>query len=561
MAAVINLTAILGGYIVLGESARTEGNRVDDKAYRTDIESNVTPATTITEKQILSKLAVASAKAQSTVKSESLRVLQKARTVSSDGKLQNTEIRLRYPYPSQTAGILIYVLAVFSLTVGHMLLPLVCVLCCLIVFDAVLLRQKSAFGRLLYGLAGLRINISQTYLGFSEFPEYWKPMLMGHLLRTWSDIHSIQVQNFTYWNASTWKKRDWRSTHLPIGLQIHFNSGGYANIPFGLISKSEAIKLFETIEYYADPGTLSTEAVQVKESLLSDGTPYDSFTSLWQENFAAKYATTNFGLLPPNHILQDGRYQIITQIAGGGMSAVYLAKKDTGEKVVIKETVLPLDTYGPANKKASEMIEREAHILSQLSHPQIIRVLDYFVERQRIYLVLEFIAGTTLRQLVFQHGPMAANQVLDLTAQLANILGYLHDQNPPLIHRDISPDNIILRSDNKLVLIDFGAANEFIKNVTGTLIGKQSYIAPEQFRGKAEPRSDIYSLGGTVYFLLTGKDPIPLSEAHPHSINAKISPELDALVSACTAQESVDRPGSAQDLLAQLKRITSLKGL
>ncbi len=105
----------------------------------------------------------------------------------------------------------------------------------------------------------------------------------------------------------------------------------------------------------------------------------------------------------------------------------------------------------------------------------------------------------------------------------------------PVIHRDLTPDNIVVKDDGTLVVIDFGAANEFIGNSTGTFVGKQCYISPEQFRGKAVPQSDIYALGCTLHYLLTGSDPQALSVAHPHSLNEIVSPEVDALVAECTA--------------------------
>jgi serine/threonine-protein kinase len=130
---------------------------------------------------------------------------------------------------------------------------------------------------------------------------------------------------------------------------------------------------------------------------------------------------------------------------------------------------------------------------------------------------------------------------------MAEILNYLHTQDPPIIHRDLTPDNVVRREDNDVVLIDFGAANEFVGTATGTLVGKQAYISPEQLRGKATTSSDIYALGGTVHFLLTGKDPEALSASHPK--------ELNAVVSFCTEMETSDRPSSAHELVTLIDRV------
>ncbi len=151
------------------------------------------------------------------------------------------------------------------------------------------------------------------------------------------------------------------------------------------------------------------------------------------------------------------------------------------------------------------------HSLLKISHPNIVKVLDYFIEQDRNYLMLEYVNGQDLRQLVKQNGPQKESTVINWALQMVSILKYLHEQDPPLIHRDFTPDNIVLCDDGSIVVIDFGAANEFIGNATGTFVGKHAFIAPEQFRGKAVVQSDIYALGCTLYFLLTGQEPEALS--------------------------------------------------
>src|SRR5262249_22800632 len=161
--------------------------------------------------------------------------------------------------------------------------------------------------------------------------------------------------------------------------------------------------------------------------------------------------------------------------------------------------------------KAHELFNREAQLLSKLNHPQIVKVLDHFVENGRSYQLLEYLNGQDLRQHVRQNGVRREDEVLAWGIQMAEILKYLHEQDPPIVHRDVTPDNFVLRQDGSIVLIDFGAANEFVGNATGTLVGKQAFISPEQFRGKSVTASDIYALGGTLHFLLTGEDPEALS--------------------------------------------------
>jgi serine/threonine-protein kinase len=138
--------------------------------------------------------------------------------------------------------------------------------------------------------------------------------------------------------------------------------------------------------------------------------------------------------------------------------------------------------------------------------------------------------------------------VLKWTAEIASILQYLHGLDPPIVHRDLTPDNIVLKEDGTIAVIDFGAANEYVGNATGTLIGKQSYIAPEQFRGKASPLSDLYALGCTLNFLLTGEDPEALSVSHPRTMHEGLSKSVDALVASLTALDEQDRVSSATEL-------------
>jgi len=136
-------------------------------------------------------------------------------------------------------------------------------------------------------------------------------------------------------------------------------------------------------------------------------------------------------------------------------------------------------------------------------------------------------------------------------------LKYLHEQDPPIVHRDLTPDNLVIRDDGSLALIDFGAANEFIGNATGTFVGKQAFIAPEQFRGKAVVHSDIYSFGCTLYCLLTAKEPEALCTSNPRDVRADVSNQLSEIVVACTQIEPLDRYPSAAALIPVLRQLSA----
>ncbi len=274
----------------------------------------------------------------------------------------------------------------------------------------------------------------------------------------------------------------------------------------------------------------------------------ESFTAIWERDLASRFGSTAFVPLEAKTKLQDGRLTVIGQVSFGGLSAVYLCKDNLGETVILKEAVVPLNADSTSKAKALEMFKREAKILQTLSHSNIARVLDHFVENGRDYMVLEHINGLDLRAYVKEHGPQPERLIMRWALEVADILQYLHTQNPPIIHRDVTPDNLVLDRTGSIKLIDFGAANEFIATATGTLVGKQSYISPEQFRGKAVPQSDIYALGCTLYYLATGTDPDALSQSALTTERTATMKSLSALISACTAMELESRLASMAEV-------------
>jgi serine/threonine protein kinase len=280
-----------------------------------------------------------------------------------------------------------------------------------------------------------------------------------------------------------------------------------------------------------------------------------SQTELWEDELKRRFRAAAFMPLEPGLIMRNGSLTVLRQLALGGLSAVYLAQLSNNSLVVLKESVVPDSAKAELKEKAREMFAREARLLMKLSHPAVVPVLDYFVENNRSYLLLDYIAGQDLRQYVKQNGRVRESLVLNWGEQIAEIMRYLHEQDPPVVHRDLTPDNLVLRNDNTIVAIDFGAANEFISNATGTFVGKQSFIAPEQFRGKACLQSDIYAYGGTLYYLLTGEDPEALSQSEPRQ-KIELSDGLNELVKSCTELEVGDRMPSAAKIIENLKALT-----
>lgn len=285
---------------------------------------------------------------------------------------------------------------------------------------------------------------------------------------------------------------------------------------------------------------------------------FQSFTSLWDDEFSTRFSPTLFVPLGPEDELRGGTIRIVELVACGGSAAIYSAKNAAGKQIIVKEAVIPKNANEQLKAKAIEMFNREALLLSKLDHPHIAKVLDHFVENEHHYELIEYIDGLDLRRFVKERGPQPEDFVLNWAEQICELIVYLHSQDPPIIHRDLTPDNLVLRVDGQLVLIDFGAANAFVGTATGTMVGKQSYMPPEQLRGKSVPQSDIYSLGGTLYFLLTGRDPTPLEVSQVDG-DTKVSSHVNQLLARCTAFDVADRYSTAVGLLHSIRTIRNLQ--
>jgi formylglycine-generating enzyme required for sulfatase activity len=216
------------------------------------------------------------------------------------------------------------------------------------------------------------------------------------------------------------------------------------------------------------------------------------------------------------------RYQALKLIGQGGFGKTFLAidhDKPSKPQCVIKQ-FFPQGQGTGGLQKAAELFAEEAKRLDELGkHPQIPELLAYFIhEDQRQYLVQEYIAGQNLEQELKSQGNFNQEKIRALLLDLLPVLDFIHQRQ--VIHRDIKPENIIRRvQDNKLVLVDFGAAKAVTslnRSVTGTMIGSAEYVAPEQMNGKAVNASDLYSLGVTCLYLLTGISPFDLFDVGEH---------------------------------------------
>lgn len=278
-----------------------------------------------------------------------------------------------------------------------------------------------------------------------------------------------------------------------------------------------------------------------------------SYTELWLKALTAPPERNRLVPLSEGTCLQGGEYRIIERIGAGGQGTAYAALRRSDEiMVVLKEYVLPVGVSYGSKIESLEKFQKEAQILGQIDHPKIVKLLDFFFEDHRGYMVLEFIEGCTLQSRVSKFGPFGEKMVIDLALQMTEILSYLHSRQPAVIHRDFTPDNLMLTSQGNLKLIDFNVAQQKKSIATATVVGKHAYIAPDQFRGRITPQNDLYSLGACLYFLLTGCEPKPISVAHPRHKNSSISNRLDDIVANCTALEANARYETAEMLIGAL---------
>lgn len=380
------------------------------------------------------------------------------------------------------------------------------------------------------------------------FPLYLVPFLGFRRHRTWSELQGAGLRR-------TKDALDMESD----SMYLLFDKTIPLQFRLKHLDKVHLEQMLLAIELWSGQQTRTPELVDYQNRLHNEnkGLGRLSQVEMWEEELTRRFSATSFVPLEPGRKMLGGSVEIVRQLAFGGLSAIYLAQQNMKNMVVVKEAVVPGDSNEETRKKAEEHFQREAKFLMKLDHPHIAKVIAHFVEDGRDYILMEYIPGQDLRQMVKQHGPQTELSVVEWSLRIVDILQYLHGQEPPVVHRDLTPDNLVLDKSGELVLIDFGAANQFVGTATGTLVGKQSYISPEQLRGKASTASDIYSFGGSMYFLLTGQDPTPLASSHPMSVLPKMNGDLDELVAEMTRFDPEQRLCDLEEIRKRLSEIKS----
>lgn len=263
------------------------------------------------------------------------------------------------------------------------------------------------------------------------------------------------------------------------------------------------------------------------------------------------------------------RYRAIKILGQGGFGRTFLAidEKNPSNPTCVVKQFFPQAQGTPNLQRAALLFEQEAVRLDELGeHPQIPNFFNHFTEGDRQYLVQEFIDGKDLAIILIQEGAFSETKVKDLLWKVLPVLDYIHRRN--VIHRDIKPTNLIRRQDGKYVLVDFGAAKYVSSSgflITGTTIGSAGYAAPEQVMGKAQPGSDIYSLGVTCAHLLTQVAPFELFDISENDwvwreyLPNPISDRLGKLLDKMLVQATKKRYQSAANVLRDLSKLSETR--
>ena len=362
-------------------------------------------------------------------------------------------------------------------------------------------------------------------------------------MRRWRDFKKVSLSG---------RNKDLSKRSIKIG----FHSGGSISIKSNQLSPVDLHALLGAIDENADFCTMTEDVLELRRLLREN----ESDTSLVVQGdlrslTADSFKSTVFVPCAPGEKLEypNRDVRVVRVMATKQLSAVYLVRIEGEQLAVAKHFHFP-DSSGEAEQMRRSFV-RESEILGDLDHPQLVEMLGVSSSDKSSILLLELARGSSLREIVESSGPLPVDEVVMIAKDLCRVLDYLHSRVPPVVHRDLTPTNVILETSGAVKLIDFGAAHQFLEGITGTLIGKQNYVAPEQLRGEPCPASDLYALGCTMYFLLTGEDPVALRQSDP-SLKMSLPAPLNELIKRLTSFEADHRPDSIAEIQSCLEDVS-----
>ncbi len=354
---------------------------------------------------------------------------------------------------------------------------------------------------------------------------------------SWSDIERASLYKpARHAGSQTWK------------IRLTKNNGKNFDIDMAALTPDDRSVLLKRMEKMVPDCQIDYELSQSMRPQAAH-----SYTEIWLQSLSQTPERKTLEPLQPGQMIGDNRFEVLRSIGVGGQGTAYLCRTAAGNPpntIVLKETIIPVFGDDSIRRKSLESVEKESRLLQSLDSPGIVKLLDHFIEDHRAYLVLEHIDGGSLRELIENRGPLSHEQAHDIAVQMCDILKVLHSNN--IVHRDFTPDNLILNTKGKLKLIDFNVAQQLHGGSTGTIVGKHAYLPPEQFRGKATSQSDLYAFGATLFFMLTGKDPEPISQSTPSSVNKDVDQAFDDIVKRATSLQTTSRYKTAEEIESDL---------
>src|SRR6185437_2011645 len=262
----------------------------------------------------------------------------------------------------------------------------------------------------------------------------------------------------------------------------------------------------------------------------------------------------------------SNRYRIEREIARGGMAEVYLARDESLNRLVALKALFPEFAREPS---FVERFRREAQAAANLNHPNIVGIYDWGQESGTYFIVMEYVEGRSLRDLMRNEGPVEPGRAADITAEIASALAFAHRSG--VVHRDVKPGNVLITPQGHVKVTDFGIARAGTSDgltQTGSVMGTATYFSPEQAQGLAvDGRSDVYALGVVLYELVTGVAPFtadsPVSVAYKHvreeavaptERNPDVPPDLERIILTALAKLPDNRYQTADDMRADILR-------
>lgn len=257
------------------------------------------------------------------------------------------------------------------------------------------------------------------------------------------------------------------------------------------------------------------------------------------------------------------RYRIIKKLASGGMGRVYLTLDTKTNRRVVAKKMFNIASTDEEQDYLEKRFQEEARLLFSLQHKALPRVSDYFLYDNSFYIIMEYVQGLNLKQYLEKKSAhrICIEECIDFLAKSLEILAFLHNQHPPVIHRDVKPGNIMINQKGEVVLVDFGLARSLELNQGATArVGTYGFASPEHYTGKFRLSSDLYGLGATFHYLLSGEDPRkrPPFEYPPLTkYRDDMPPDLQKVFDKMVAPDPKDRYLRAEDALKDLREIIS----